>query len=305
MNTEKEKNMNTKKLLNWITLVTLLTLVLSACGTKKETPVTTPMVATPVVATPVVDATGEPLTGSLAAIKERGVIKIGVSLYVPSVIQAPDGSFSGFEIDLLNKLANQIGVTVEYIPVGFDILAAGLQTGKYDMTTAMLVSDERKQIVDFSTVSVAVLGQVWMVLTDNPKNFQTIEDLNKPEVKIVVTTGAFDETVTTKYIPKATQKSVPGIQIAQLVTEVISGQVDACTLETPVNTGLYKEQYGDLIKFIPDALHPVEVIGTNWAVPKGDTVLQTYISKFLQEQFDNGYMEELNAKYMTKKYLVP
>ncbi len=45
------------------------------------------------------------------------------------------------------KSLADLGVKLVYIPVGWDIIAAGVGTGKYDMTTGLLVSDERLKVV--------------------------------------------------------------------------------------------------------------------------------------------------------------
>jgi ABC-type amino acid transport substrate-binding protein len=143
-----------------------------------------------------------------------------------------------------------------------------------------------------------------MVHSDNLKNFQTLEDFTKPEVTIVVTTGTFDEMVTSKFLPNATQKSMPGISKAQLVTEVLSSRVDACILETPDNTKLYKDQYGDEIKSIPDITEAVETENAGWALPKGDAEFQKYVSDFLAEQIKNGTMDSLIQTWVKPEYIL-
>jgi ABC-type amino acid transport substrate-binding protein len=60
----------------------------------------------------------------------------------------------------LKKLDEQLGVKIEWTVVGYDIIAAGVKTGKYDMTTAIMEVDERKKIVDFSTTPLYAVGNV-------------------------------------------------------------------------------------------------------------------------------------------------
>ena len=50
----------------------------------------------------------------LEDILERGTMRVGVSLFTPWTIQDEAGVLSGFEIDVANKLAQDIGVKPEY-----------------------------------------------------------------------------------------------------------------------------------------------------------------------------------------------
>jgi ABC-type amino acid transport substrate-binding protein len=241
---------------------------------------------------------------TLDHIRQSGVLRVGTGIYPPYTIQQPDGSVTGIEASLLEKLAKRLHAKLQYIVVGFDIIAAGIDTNKYDMTSGLLQSEGRMKVVEYASVPIYTVGQVWMVRSDNPKHFHTLADLNKPDTKIVVTTGGFDEIATTKYIPEAGRKSIPGVSIPQVVAEVISRRVDACGLETPVNTALYKGQYGDQIAFIPDTGHPVTEVPASWTFKKGDEKFHKYLNNFLGEQVKNGTLGQLKTKFLKAEYIL-
>ena len=52
----------------------------------------------------------------IETIKKRGVIKIGLDLFVPWSMRNTDGDLVGFEPDVGKKLAADMGVEVEFIP---------------------------------------------------------------------------------------------------------------------------------------------------------------------------------------------
>ena len=242
---------------------------------------------------------------TLDRIKSSGELRVGTGIYPPYTIQNPDGSITGLEAELLELLAKDLGVKLVYIPVGWDIIAAGVGTGKYDMTTGLLVSDERLKVVDYAKTPLYTVGQVWMVKADNPKNLQTLDDLNKSDVNIIVTTGGYEDAATAKVLPNATVKRVPGITLAQQVIEVVSGRADACPVETPLNTALYKEEYGDQIRFVPDVDHPAVEVPSSWTLTKGDTEFQAYLTAFIDKVIADGTMANLKAKYLQKQYIAP
>jgi polar amino acid transport system substrate-binding protein len=241
---------------------------------------------------------------TLDRIKSSGELRVGTGIYPPYTIQQPDGSIIGLEAELFERLAKELGVKLRYIVVGWDIIAAGVGTGKYDMTTGLLVSEERAKVVDYATTPLYSVGQVWMVRSDNPK-IKSFVDLNSPDVTIIISTGGYEDAATQKMLPKAKLKRVPGASVAQEVAEVMAGRVDANPLETPLNTALYKEEYGDQVTFYPDIGHPAIEVPSAWTLKKGDKEFQTYLSDFLARLIADGTMDSLKKKYLQKQYIQP
>lgn len=72
-----------------------------------------------------------------------------------------DGVFKGIDIDLVNAIAEDQGISVEFNSVGFDAALAAVQAGQADGVIAgMSITEERKENFDFSdpyyTAEVAV-----------------------------------------------------------------------------------------------------------------------------------------------------
>jgi len=242
---------------------------------------------------------------TLDRIKSSGELRVGTGIYPPYTIQNPDGSITGLEAELFELLAKDLGVELRYIPVGWDLIAAGVGTGKYDMTTGLLISEERLKVVDYARTPLYTVGQVWLVKADNPKNPQSLEDLNDADITVIVTTGGYEDAATTKTLPNATIKRVPGINVAQQVVEVMAGRADAAPVETPLNTALFKEEYGDQIRYVPDVDHPAIEVASSWTLQKGDTGFQDYLTAFLDRVIADGTMQALKDKYLQKQYIAP
>jgi len=56
----------------------------------------------------------------IETIKERGVVKIGLSIFKPWSMRDLEGELIGFELDVGRKLAADMGVEVEFIPTSWD-----------------------------------------------------------------------------------------------------------------------------------------------------------------------------------------
>ncbi len=81
-----------------------------------------------------------------------GIIVIGSDTAYPPFENVEGGEVVGFDVDLMNAIAEKLGVTIDFKSYKFDALITGVQAGtEFDMiASAMTITDERKQSVDFS-----------------------------------------------------------------------------------------------------------------------------------------------------------
>lgn len=103
-----------------------------------------------------------PDTEDIQAIQDAGVLKVGVKKNVEGFSQKKDGEYVGLEVDLAKKLADDLGVEVEYTAVSPSTRQTLLENGDIDCVLATYtITKERKEIFDFSkayyTGAVSVL----------------------------------------------------------------------------------------------------------------------------------------------------
>ena len=87
----------------------------------------------------------------IETIKRRGVIKVGLSLFVPWSMRDRNGELIGFEIDVGRKLAEDMGVEVEFIPTALDGIIPALISGKFDaIISGLSITPQRNLTVNFT-----------------------------------------------------------------------------------------------------------------------------------------------------------
>ena len=99
------------------------------------------------------DASGD-ASADVQAIKDRGVLRVGVKNAVPGfgLQDALTGEYTGMEIDLGAKIAEELGVDVEYTTVTAATRGELLDSGDIDCVLATFtITEERKQTWDFTT----------------------------------------------------------------------------------------------------------------------------------------------------------
>src|SRR5690554_5174324 len=89
----------------------------------------------------------------LQDIQQKGAIKVGLEgTYPPFNYQDENGKLTGFEVDLAEALAKELGVKAEFQPTKWDGILAALESKRLDVViNQVTISDERKKKYDFST----------------------------------------------------------------------------------------------------------------------------------------------------------
>ena len=82
---------------------------------------------------------------------QRGVLRVGMSTFVPWAMKDKNGELIGFEIDVARRLAADMGVEVEFVPTKWSGIIPALLTGKFDVIIGgMGIRPERNKKVNFT-----------------------------------------------------------------------------------------------------------------------------------------------------------
>lgn len=229
-------------------------------------------------------------SGSSEASDETKVLKMGTSAeFPPFESRNVDGEIVGFDIDLANHIADELGYKLEITDMKFDGLIGALQNDRVDMVIAgMSATEQRKENVDFST-EYNHSGE--MFLTPKGSDVKSLEDL---EGKVVgVQLGTIQEEGANSIIEdeginfelKALDDS------GALIQEILSGRIDAAYMDKAVAKGYIEAQ--DLDAFDdPTTASP----GMAVAFPKGGDLMED-VNAVLAEMEESGKIVELKEKW--------
>ncbi|CEG22175.1 Arginine-binding extracellular protein ArtP precursor [Planococcus massiliensis] len=229
-------------------------------------------------------------SGSSDASDDAKVLKMGTSAeFPPFESRNVEGEIVGFDIDLANHIADELGYKLEINDMKFDGLIGALQNDRVDMVIAgMSATEQRKENVDFST-EYNHSGE--MFLTPKGSDVKTLEDL---EGKVVgVQLGTIQEEGANSIIKDEginfELKSLD--DSGALIQEILSGRIDAAYMDKAVAKGYIDAQ--DLDAFDdPTTASP----GMAVAFPKGGDLVED-VNKVLAEMEESGKMDELKEKW--------
>ncbi|MGN1033699.1 MAG: transporter substrate-binding domain-containing protein, partial [Intestinibacter sp.] len=161
-------------------------------------------------------ATGK--VDKLEQVKEAGVLRLGTSAeYAPyefhAVVDGKD-TIVGFDVTMVEEIAKDMGVKVEYTDMDFDGLLGALNADKVDVVLACMTPNEtRKKSVDFSELYYED-SNVCVVRKGDEDIVKSADDLK--DLKVGVQSGTTQASYVTEDlgIAEATQlKRVPDLML--------------------------------------------------------------------------------------------
>jgi polar amino acid transport system substrate-binding protein len=194
----------------------------------------------------------------------------------------------GFDIDLMNAIAKEAGIEVEYNNVPWDSLLAGMAQCQYDAAiSAMTITPERAEQFAFTDPYFAA-GQVVTVRADNT-DITGKDSLAGKTVGVQLgTTGDIES----QKIVGATVKNYDDIGLA--FQDLMNGQTDAVIADNPLALG-YVGQNPDKLKTVGEVFTD-EFYGI--AVCKDKTDLLAQLNKGLAAVKAQGLIDQLTQKWI-------
>lgn len=229
-------------------------------------------------------------------IQKQGVIRVGMSTFVPWAMRDKQGNLVGFEIDVAKKLADDMGVKIEFIPTAWSGIIPALLTGKFDVIIGgMGITPQRNLKVNF-TIPYDYSGMSMVAHKARAKGFSSLADFNKKDVGIAVRLGTTAEQAVRKHMPNATLKLFENE--GQALQELNLGRVHAVVSSAPMPV-FHAMKYPDKL-FVPlKENFTKEPIG--FAVRKGDHDALNYLNNWVLNMHAQGFLKEKKAYWFESR----
>ncbi|MDD7384176.1 MAG: transporter substrate-binding domain-containing protein [Actinomycetaceae bacterium] len=224
----------------------------------------------------------------LTTIKDRGTLIVGLEgTYPPYSFHDESGELKGFEVDLINKIADDMGVKTQFVETKWDSLIAGVDVNKYDVVINNVgETEERKQKYDFTIPYADSIGKIAVRKDSTMKSLSDFSGKNAAQ-SVTSNFGAEAQ--------KRGAKIVPVDGFAQAIDLVTSGRADA-TLNDWVTFQQYLAEHPDApIRLLDDE---VKVgTGSRILLPKGQKPLLDALNNALKKELSSGKVSELSKQY--------
>lgn len=220
-------------------------------------------------------------------IEQRGELLIGTTGdYRPLSFREPDGTYWGFGIDVAQEIASRMGVDIEFVQSSWPTLTADVlaEPQLFDFAIGgITITDARRETMLMSDGYLAN-GKTILCRAADAARFQSLADIDRPEVRVMVNPGGLNEKFAHENLPHADisvhprNEEIPSL-IAQgdadvMITEITEApyyvnadsRLAAPLLDRPFNHAeigiLMRKGQDDLLELVNDIISQMKTDGT-------------------------------------------
>jgi len=162
---------------------------------------------------------------------EEGMLTVGSDIPFPSFEFREGGELTGFDVELVEEMANRLGLRIKWVDTSFDTIFTQLAAGRYDMVaSATTITEERKRQVDFTEPYYAAQQAVAVNPRRTPE-LESVEDLDAGDT-VAVQKGTTGEVWVRENLPGSVRiRSFP--EAPDTYTALEAGNVTAVIFDEP------------------------------------------------------------------------
>ena len=224
---------------------------------------------------------------TIEQILKRGVLRVGMSTFVPWAMKDKTGQLIGFEIDVATRLARDMEVEVQFVPTKWAGIIPALLTGKFDVVIGgMGIRPKRNKKVNFS-IPYDTTGMSLVAHKKLAAGFKTLDDFNRPDVVIALRLGSTAVTAAKRFMPNATLRMFD--DESQAYQELINGKAHAVVGSAPRPAYEALRYFETLFLPLSDTFTR-EPIG--FAMKKGDFDTLNFFNNWIRVVEAEGWLKE-------------
>ncbi|PPA70618.1 amino acid ABC transporter substrate-binding protein [Jeotgalibacillus proteolyticus] len=224
----------------------------------------------------------------LEQIQESGTITVGTEgTYAPFTFHDESDTLTGYDIEVMNEVAERMGVDVEYRETQWDSMFEGLNSSRFDVIANQVgIREDRLETYDFS-VPYTYSGAVVVVPEDNTAvtSFEDLEGMQSAQ------------SLTSNYADIATEYGAELIQVeglAQAIELIKAGRAEVTVNDKLAILDFQQQQPNAGIKIAAEESNASE---SGFMFRQDNEELVEEFNKHLEEMKEDGTLAEISEEW--------
>ena len=223
----------------------------------------------------------------IGAVLHRNLLKVGVGLFEPWVMCDVNGRLTGYEIEVAQKIAEDIGVRVQFVRTDWYFIIPALIEKEFDLIiSGMAITPERSLHVNFSD-PYSEFGSVIVANTMRTSGLTTLAEFDSTDVVFGVRAGTVPEQAVANNFPKATLRAFDSD--TGLLQALVGGDVHAAAADQikgarwlDTHPEILHRPFAEVFNKVPEAI----------ALRKGDVDGLNFLDSWIAHHRTSGWLAE-------------
>ena len=225
---------------------------------------------------------------------------VGYVLHTPTAIKDPNsGELSGFHIEASRWICEQIKVDCVFQEATWATFAAGLQSGKYDLSVAGTFATMARAMAVAFTEPLYYKGAGAIALKSS--NIKSMDDLKKAGLRVSAIQGTSDHDWAVRNLPQA-KLIISTAEAHVALLDVVAGRADVGLSDSMVTMEFARKypQVRDIFAERPYLLFPVA-----WALRQADDDLLRLVNNAIRLMDLQGVFAAIEKKHNITVHMRP
>jgi len=232
-------------------------------------------------------------TSRLDEILKSGTLRIcSPGDYKPFSLAKPDGTFEGLDVDFANAMAKALGVQAQFVKTSWPKLMDDF-IEKCDIAVGGISITLERQKRAFFSNGYMVNGKAPITRCENVAKFQTVADIDKPNVTVIENPGGSNERFARANFKQA--KIVIFDDNTTIFDEILKGKADVMISES-VETIVQSKLRPGLCAVNPDK--PLQYGEMAYLIPRGDATFKAWVDQWLHLAKATGEYDRTAANWL-------
>ncbi|WP_287813783.1 transporter substrate-binding domain-containing protein [Pseudomonas sp.] len=229
----------------------------------------------------------------LDQVQQRGQLNVCTTGdYKPYTFKKADGDYEGIDITLAQSLAQSLGVNVNWVPTTWKTLMPDFLAGHCDIAVGGIsVTLERQKKAYFSS-TLDVDGKVPLVRCEDQAKYQSVAQLNRPDVRLVEPAGGTNEAFVHAYLPQAHLSLHDNVSIFDELREH-----RADVMITDASEALYHQKLSPGLCAVNPA-HFLQYGEKAYLLPRDDMTWKSYVDQWLHLAKATGAYRQAQSEWI-------
>lgn len=234
-------------------------------------------------------------TNKIDEIKQRGTLLVGATGdYRPlSYLDPQTNTYWGFDADLAEVIAKDLGVSVRFVPTSWPTLTDDMHNeGLFDLAMCgITITDARKETMLMSE-GYLQNGKTILCRKDEASRYASLADINQPDVVVMVNPGGLNEKFAHENLPNA--QIVVHQRNEEIPALIAEGKADIMITEI-VEATYYTQADEHLAAPLIDEPFTHSLMGV--LMRKDDDDLLKRVNDIIDSCKKDGTLQRLHEKY--------
>ena len=242
----------------------------------------------------------KPADGKVAEIARSGTLRVGTTGdYRPLSFCEADGTYWGFGIEVAREIARHLGVGTEFVKTSWPTLTADVQADpqQFDMAIGGITITEARRATMLMSEGYLANGKTILCRASEAERFQSLADIDKPEVRVMVNPGGLNEKFANQNLTHAT--IVVHQQNEEIPSLVAEGKADV--MITEITEAPYYVK-ADTRLAAPLLSQPFTHGEIGVLMRQGQEDLLEVVNRVIREMKADGSLRRLHEKYGLRQF---